>query len=49
MDDVQRKDDDESLTFRQTLPPPEEELRTLAETFHRRTVCLMKRRGMRRA
>lgn len=34
---------------RKTPPPREEELRTLAETIHRRLLGLMKRRGMLRA
>jgi len=46
MDGVYRKDADGKLTFTQTPPPREEELKTLAETIHRRLSGLMKRRGM---
>ena len=46
MDGVFRKDDDGTLAFAQTAPPREDELRTLAETIHRRLLGLMRRRGM---
>jgi hypothetical protein len=46
MDGVYRKDEEGKCTFTQTPPPPEEELKTLAETIHRRLFGLMKRRGM---